>query len=187
MIDEGEVLAGEVAIGGEVPVLVILAAGHAELERLRRGPGRRQRPRPAVDAVFAPGLEPVPVRPIRLEAGQVDVHAVAELRAGELLAAADDRIEAGIRRDLVFHRHRRHRHAALGLERLGRETGPDDEAVGRWLAGGDAKAERIGPPDRLGAQDGRGGDGRNRGAGDELTTSQHAEAVAPRCCDWESP
>ena len=34
------------------------------------------------------------------------------------------------------------------VERLGREPGPDHEAVGRRIAGGDAEAERIAAPDR---------------------------------------
>ena len=72
--------------------------------------------------------------------------AMGKLGPGQLLALGDDRAEAFVARDLPGDRHRRHRHAAMLVERIGREPGPDHEAVGRRIARGDAEAERIGAP-----------------------------------------
>ena len=179
MIDEGELLAREVAVGGVIAVLVILAAGDAELQGFRRGGGEGKGAGPAVDAFLAARLESVPVGPVGLEAGQLDMDAVAELGPGQLFALADDRREPSVRGDLPFDRHRGHRHAAVQVERIGRQPRPDDESVGGGLAGGDAEAERISAPDRLCAHDGRRGEGGGSGTGDEGAAGNHGPDLAP--------
>jgi len=57
-------------------------------------------------------------------------------------------------------------------ERLGREPGPDHEAVGGRIAGGDAQAERI-AAEALRADDGGSGEGRGGGACDEVAAVEH--------------
>src|SRR5687768_3603086 len=98
---------------------------------------------------------------------------MAELGPRELLALPHDRREAGIGGDLPFHRQGRHRHAAMDVEGIGSQAGPDHEPVRRRLAGGDAEAERILAPDRLRMQNSRGGESGRAGARDELTASEH--------------
>ena len=77
--DDGvQVLAGKVRVRRVVPLCVVLARREREAERLRRRAGRGRRPRPADRTLRSGRAEAIPVRPVRLEAGHLDVHRVGE-------------------------------------------------------------------------------------------------------------
>ena len=179
MIDEGELLVGERAIGGVIAVLVILAAADPEAQRARARAGGGDGARAADDALLAARAEAVPIGPVGLQAGKLDMDAVGELGPGDLAAMRHDRMELLVGGDLPGHRHRRHRHPAMGLERIGREPRPDHEAVRRRIAGGDSEAERKGgEASALGAEDSGGGERSGGRARDEMAAIQHDRSMA---------
>jgi hypothetical protein len=157
------VVLGQAPVGGEEAVLE-LAAGH-ERHRQRR----REAARPgsgegaAGTGQVAAGAEPVVVLAAGAQAGDLDVDGVRAARVGARPAAGDHAPEPAVGRDLPAHgvAPARHPTASVVGERLGREAGPDDEAVGRGVAGRDAERERVA------AQRGGGGTRALVGRGDE--------------------
>jgi hypothetical protein len=138
--DEVEILARHVPVGRVVAVLVLLAGGEREVQRVRRT--GRSGLRPAHRADLAAGTEAVEVLGAGPQAIELDVDAVAPLGSGLVLAAAHDAPEAVVERDLPVHVHIAVRHAAAA-QRGGREPGPQHRAVRRRIAGGHAERERI--------------------------------------------
>ena len=67
---------------------------------------------------------------------------VGQMRHGLGGPALDDGAEGLIGRDLPFHIDAGGGHAEPDLQGFGRQTGPQDDAVGRRLARGDAQLER---------------------------------------------
>ena len=142
----------EVAVGGVVAVLPVLAGGEREAEplgcRAGRGEraGARRRRRETSDA------EPVVVLGVGLESGDVDVHRVAERGHGGGRSGGDDVGELGVGRHLPLDVD-----VDVGKRIGGEQAGPQHHGVGERVAGRHAERERIGRDDR----DGRG----RRGAG----------------------
>ena len=114
-----------------------------------------------------------------LEPRHLDVNGVAQLGAGDHRPFPRDRAEARVLGDLPQHLHGLGGHAVADLQRLGREPGPDHEAVRRRLAGRHTELERVGGEDRIGHRPPR---QRQREGGNRprTETSQH---VLPREVD----
>jgi hypothetical protein len=68
----------------------------------------------------------------------------SELGSGKRLAFARDVGEALVFRNLPADGHRGMGHPAMFVERTRREPGPDDEAIGLWIARSHAQREGIG-------------------------------------------
>jgi hypothetical protein len=138
-----EVLLHHVLVGRVVAVGVVLAVGRGEVQALglgvagRRGPGAADRAREFADR------EAVPVPGVGLEALDVDVHRVGEVRVGLDDIGGDDIGEVLVGRDLPGHRVRHGRHAAVPRVRRGRQPGPQDHAVGQRVARGDPEREGL--------------------------------------------
>ncbi len=125
-----------------VALLVLLAGREGELEarvvRVRCG----RRARAADGARRLAGEEAVPVHAVGLQAAHLDVHAVGEGGIGRDLATLHDVATVFVARDLPAYADRLGRHASA-VERIGREAGPQDDAVGARTARSDAQRERI--------------------------------------------
>ena len=144
--DEIDVFFGEVRMRGVEAVLPVLARPEPDAKpataRHRARGGRR--PRPRRDAPTLTNDESVPIPTVRFEAGGVDVHAVAELRIRDRLAARHDVAE-----QVVASNH------PAGRDRVVRQVGrnesrPQDDAVGRRVAR--RHAEDKGSAARLGVE-----------------------------------
>jgi hypothetical protein len=157
--DEVGRLPGDLAVGGEVAVLVVGARGERKPQRVDGGADRRRRLRPADRAQVAAGLEPVEVLPPWLQAGHVDVDAVDEVRVGDRLPGLDDRAELVVVGHLPADRVRDRVHAAA-RDRDRRQPRPEDDPVRRRITGGDPEGEGVRPERR-----GPGGNGRRGGIG----------------------
>jgi hypothetical protein len=81
--DDVHVLLGEVPVGREVAVLVLRARREREGQRVERRARRRRRLRPPDRAELARRAEAVEVLAPGLQAAELDVDAVAVLRAGD--------------------------------------------------------------------------------------------------------
>ena len=173
---EIELLLGHAAIGGVIAGLVMLAAAHREAQLVEPRAGRRRGLCAPCQAALAAGVEAVPIGPCWGEAGHLDMHRMAKLRPGERGALLHDGGELGVRRHFPRHLHRGRRHAVADLERLGRQPRPDDEAVGRRIARGDAERERAGGEERLGQQRCR----QRHGKGSHRRRAEAAQQVATR-------
>ena len=175
MIDEGEiVLARQMAEGGEQAILIILTAGDAEFQQLGTGRRQRQGAGAATRRLVVAERKAIPIGPVGLKPGHFDMDAVAQFRPSDCFATGHDGPEAIIGRDLPFYRDRRHRHAAMRLERARRQLGPDDEAVGRRIARCHAQSEGIAGEPALGAKEGgRAGDRGDGGGGEERAAREH--------------
>ena len=179
--DEVWIVLGQATIGRVVAALVVLAAGDGEADAVQGGAQGRRGASPAGDAALLASREAVPVVAVRLQAPDLDVDGVAQFRRGHRRTLGDDVAHAGLVGDFPVDRDRSHRHAVADLERLGRQAGPDHEAVRRRIARGDAQLERIGPEDRLGQglaalqRDRQRGDG---GGAENVEQAAAAEGVA---------
>jgi hypothetical protein len=81
---------------------------------------------------------------MRLEAVDLDVDRVPELRDGGRLPATDDGRERLVARHLPPDPHRLGWHAPARLQGLRGQPRPEHDAVGLGVSRGDAQAERIG-------------------------------------------
>ena len=131
----------EVPVGGEVPGLQVRAGHHAEAQVVRArgrgggGPGAPDRARePLVE-------EPVVVRGPRAEPGRLELHGVVAAGARGERARGHHVGEAAVAGDLPAHGHARAATGAGGRVGGRREPGPQDDAGGVRVAGGDAVAE----------------------------------------------
>ena len=90
MIDEGEVLAREVAVGAEEASLEMLAARDAEFQRLGPGAGGGQGTCAPAQAAFAARGKAVKIGPVGLQSRDLDMDAEREFGAREVGALGDD-------------------------------------------------------------------------------------------------
>ena len=153
--DEVEFLGGDMAVGSVIAILIILAAAGNEANAIEHCAGLRQRPGATGIAALAARREAIPIGPVGLQAGQFDMNRMSKLGAGELLTFRDDLGEACILGDFIIDREWRHRHAAMWIERPGRQPRPDDEAIRGRIARCDTKRKRLVGEDRLRTKDGR--------------------------------
>ena len=93
-------------------------------------------------AGVAGGLELIPIPAVGPEALDFDVDRVGPVGVGDGRAFGDDAGHCFVFGDLPGDFDGVGGHAAA-FERLGREAGPDHEAVGRGIAGGDAELEGV--------------------------------------------
>src|SRR6202040_2590169 len=110
--NEVELLLGDAPERGKVAVLVVIAATDGEPQPIDRSAGRRRGFRPCGLADFIAGAKAIPVLAARLEAGDLDVHAVSELRPRRRGPFLDDVLEPPVARDLPVDVDDGHRHAA---------------------------------------------------------------------------
>jgi hypothetical protein len=128
--DEVELLAGQVPEGGEVAVLIALAAGDAEAE-LGDGCGHlRQRARATNPASLSPHREPVIVEAVGLKSVDLNVHRMSEFGVRDYRPLLDNRVHALVRGKFPLHLDGAVRHASA-LEGIGRDPGPEHDAPRR--------------------------------------------------------
>src|SRR6185503_3498396 len=97
---EVELLFGDPAERGEVSGLVVIAAADRKPQAIDRGArGRRGPGSPDLTDLVA-GAKPVPVVASRLEAADLDVHAVTQFGACERRAFLRDRLKPRVARNL---------------------------------------------------------------------------------------
>ena len=148
----------QLAVGGPVPVLVVLAAAGDEAHAVELGARGGKGAGSADSRLRAQGGEAVPVGAGRLQAGQLDVHRVAELGPRGSVAAGHHLAEALVGGDLPADGLHLHPHAGVQGQGIGRQPRPDHEAVGRGVPGGHAQGEGRLRRQRLRAQHRRRGD-----------------------------
>ncbi len=141
--DEVELLLCDMAVGGVVARLEMLAADRGEAHLVDFRAHRRQRAGEAGQALLAGAFEAIPVKPAWLEPRHLDMHRMGEFGVGRFLPLSGDGLESVILRHLPVDRDGGERHAALRLERTGCEPRPDHEAVGQRVTGRHAERERI--------------------------------------------
>ena len=140
-----QVFVHHVAVGGVVAVLPALARGEGQAHALRQRLGRRGgagarhgRGRVAVH-------EAVEVPAVRLQAGHLDMHGMAQRRQRRGLALAHDAAKAFVLGDFPAHGQRVGQAAAGRAgghgagHRAVQQAGPEHEAVGRRRAAGHAQ------------------------------------------------
>jgi hypothetical protein len=169
--DEVEVLAREVGVRRVEPLLVVLAADHPEAQQLRGRTGRGHRAGATDRRLLAGDAEAVPPPAVRLEPGQLDVHAVRDVRRRRHRARPHDLRERLVGRELPVDVDGCGGHAAVGVERRRGEARPQHHAVRGRVARRDAEREQVGRQ-RL-----RGAGPAGRGRGDEHAPG-HGERVA---------
>ena len=132
--DDGvQILFRERGVRRVVALGVVLARREREAERRGRRGGRGRGAGTADRALGPAGAEPVPVHPIRFEAGRVHVDRVREIGYRRDGAAADDVLERLVAGDAPLDVDRRGAHAAT-LERIHRQARPQDDGVGQRIA-----------------------------------------------------
>ena len=182
MIDEGQIiLARQMAIGGEQPILIILAPRDAEFQRLWAGRCQGQRSRPAARRLVAAQRKPIPIGAIGLQARDLDMDAMAQFGPRDRFARRDYGLETVVAGHFPFYRQRHGGHTAMRLEGLGRQLGPDDEAVRRRIARRHAQRKGVAGKPALRLHDG--GHTRQRsdgGGGQYLATGQHGAVLSGR-------
>ena len=147
--DEIEVLLGEMGERVVEAVLPLLAGAEREVDgvdravRRRRARSRRLR-RPVPDG------EPVPVLAPRPEAAGVDVDGVGKVGGSHRPASTYDTPHRRVLGHLPCDPHVADSgEPARRRQRFGRQPSPQHDAVGQWVAGGDAERERVGGQRRL--------------------------------------
>src|SRR5262249_41478260 len=130
---EVEMLVSDPSKRGEVSALVVIAAADGKPQAIDRGAGRRRGSGPPGLTDLVAGSKPVPVIASRLEPADLDVDTVAQFRPRERRAFLRDRLKARVARNLPVDLDVRRRHAAA-LERLRRQSRPQDDAVGEGSA-----------------------------------------------------
>ncbi|MDH6626929.1 hypothetical protein M2271_004752 [Streptomyces sp. LBL] len=80
---------------------------------------------------------------VGVEAADLGVDGVVELRVGHRCAASDDPAEPFVVRHLPADQHPFPREAAVGLVRGGSEPGPQEHGGGQRVAGGHAEGEGV--------------------------------------------
>jgi hypothetical protein len=176
MEDEIEVCVGHRPVGGVEPLLPVLARSDGKGEELRARAGRWRRSCPPDRAGGLAGMEAVEVPPRWLKPCHLDMDTVSPIRGGGDGAAADPLRERLVGGDLPRHLDRFRRHPPISLERLLRQTRPEDHAIRRRLATSDAERERIGGERRIGKHAPLGPRRPDRGSGKR----GRGEEAAPR-------
>jgi hypothetical protein len=150
VVHEIEPLLGDMTVGGKKSRLVQLAADDAEASLPDRCTNGRQRARATDWAALSADRELVEIIARRFEPVDLDMHRMAKFGMRDRGAVADHLPHGLIRRHRPFDLDRTPRHAAAVLERLGRDLGPQHEAVRRRLAAGNAERKRVGGECRRG-------------------------------------
>ena len=166
MDDEIEVLAGEVVVSGEEAGLVVLAGGEGEAEARGESIGRWGGAGAAGRAEFGADLEAIPIPPFGAEAADLDMDGVRPRRIGDGGAGLDDAAHGFVFGDLPGDLDGLGRHTTAGFERFGRKAGPQDDAVGEWVAGCDAQGKWIRREFRRGGHGTARAGGQQRGGGE---------------------
>lgn len=141
--DDVDVLLGEVLVRGEVAVVVRLAGDGGQAQRAVAGAAGGRGAGPADGAGPRSGAEAVVEDAVGVEALDLDVDAVVELRVGGDRSAPHDAGEALVTGELPAHLHPVPGQSAAGLVRARCESRPQQDRVGKRVAGGDAEGERV--------------------------------------------
>ncbi len=131
--DEIDIFPGEVLIGGEVAGFVVLARGEGEAEAFGQHVGGRRGARAALGADFATDSELIPIPPIGPQNLDFNVDGVGPLGRGGGGAGFDDTRHGFVVAELPCDFDGFGRNAATHFERLGREAGPKDDAIGEAI------------------------------------------------------
>ena len=137
--DEVRLLLRQMAIGGEIAVLVVGAGAEAEAQCGDGAAWRRRGGCAAGRAGPRAEKEAVPIGPARLQAAHLAMDRMGESRFGAGKATLHDATERGLLRDLIAD-------LAIAAERcLGqrRKARPQHEAIGPRRTGGDTEGEGI--------------------------------------------
>ena len=137
------VLLGDVAQRGVPSGDQALARQRREPQRGHGRPGRGEGASAADRAEMVTGPETVEVDPVREQAGHLDPSTVGQSSAGHRVTVADQVSERLVGGDLPVDPHGGGRHPAVPAQRIGRQPGPQQHAVGRGVTGGDAEGERV--------------------------------------------
>ena len=143
MEDEVGLVFDHLLVGGEESGLEVLAGCDGKAKFVRRGVGRGHGAGATDWAGGVAGFEAVGIPMVGLEAAGFDVDGVAKFRCGVDLARLDDFFEGTVFGNFPMHFDGSLGHAAAGFERLGCETGPENDAFVVGIPGGDAKSEGI--------------------------------------------
>ncbi len=133
----------DVPIGGEEPLLVVLAADQCELQPIERGAVLRRRLGTADGTADVSRCEAIPVFPAGLQPLGFYVNRVRPLRGCVLDSSPDYGAHAIVARQLPFDRHHLGRHTSARGARLGREPRPKDNRRGARIARCNTERERI--------------------------------------------
>ena len=157
-----QILAGDVGVGGVIPLFVMLARGQRQPQATDRSIGRGCGAGAAHRALCRAALEAVPVRPVGAQALRPHMHAPATPGMGDELAALHPFGQRLIRKNLIAdcaelvgtHARLRFKKCLL-LTLAGRlawdsrarvEACPQQHRIGPWLATGHTQGKRVGPP-----------------------------------------
>src|SRR5258708_30685260 len=99
MHDEVELIGQHVAVGGEVPLLVVLTAHHAHPQASQRRAIRRSGSCTAYYTALAARLEAIPIVTAGLEARWLDVHRMRPVGRRVVRAVLYDRLHSVVCRD----------------------------------------------------------------------------------------
>ena len=192
--DEVQVFFGQVAVGGVVAVVPLLAGDEGEPEQSRLGSGVGCGAGAPYRADLPQGLEPVEVFAVRFQTGDLGVDGVGEFGGGDGFSLVDHAAEALVCCNLVADRNLLVAHAApaVGGERVGGQAGPQDDPVGVRVPGGDPKGERVGAGGggavgRGGKQTGPQGYGGRRGSTDAQEAASGRRDCRERATHHENP
>ena len=141
--DELEILLGKPPVRRVVALVPALAGGEREGERVDRGPARRGGHGSPDRTELVAVAELEEVLAARLEAVHLDVDRVRELGHRERDAGAHHAPHPRILGHAPHDRRPAMRHAAVRLERLRCEPGPQDDPGGRRVPRRNAEGERI--------------------------------------------
>ena len=141
--DEVGLVFDHLLVGREEPGFEVLAGGNGKAELVGGGVGRGHGAGAADGAGGVAGFEAVGIPMIGLKAAGLDVDGVAELGGCVDLAGLDDLLERVVFGDLPMHLDGSLGHAAAGFERLGCETGPEDDAFVVGISRGNAEGKGI--------------------------------------------
>jgi hypothetical protein len=133
--DEVKVLLTHPPVRRVVAVLVHLAGGEREGERLDACPRHRSGLGPSCGTQLRPRPETVEVLAGGLEAPNLDVERVGKFGPGEPFRASHHLPEALIFGDLPVHRHLQRRHPAVAVlrQRIGSQPRPQDHPAGQGI------------------------------------------------------
>jgi hypothetical protein len=142
--DQVEVLLGHVGVGVVEALLALLARGVRERHPVEAVVGRGGRARPGERRGPVAGREPVPVLAAGLQAAHVDVHGVRQVGRRDGAAAPDHPAHALVAGHLPAELEvAGPAQPAVRGQRLGRQAGPEHDAVGQRVAGCDPERERV--------------------------------------------
>ena len=141
--DQVRCIGSDMAVGSVMPLLVVLAAGHCQVQGANRGAVGGQRARARGRTAMSGRGKAIPVVALWLQATRRHMHAVRPFWIGVGGAAGDDARHGCISGHFPVHRIAVRRHAALRGQGVGCQAGPQHHRIGRRIAGRHAETKRV--------------------------------------------